>query len=335
MVAIAGGAERLRPHVKTHKTSEVIQLQLNQGIHKFKCATLAEAVMVAEAGGTDILLSYPLLGPALAIWFELIGRFPGIRLSVTVDSDEGVSQIASLAMDRGRKADLFVDLDNGMHRTGIDPEKALSLIRSIAGNSNLRFRGLHIYDGHIHDTDPEQRKARCDVDFEPVTRLVDQLGKEGIETGELACGGTPTFPIHAAYPSRTMCPGTPLLWDAGYSKTIPDLDFLPAAVVAGRIISKPNHYLCLDLGYKSIASEMNHPRLQFLELETNGVMNHSEEHLVLSTGNPDLHSEGDLVYALPVHICPTMALHEQVYVVRNRQITETWKVVARKRMVSI
>jgi D-serine deaminase-like pyridoxal phosphate-dependent protein len=335
MIAIAGSAERLRPHVKTHKTAEVIQLQLNQGIRKFKCATIAEAKMVAEAGGEDILLSYPLLGPAVEMWFELTGRFPGKRFAVTVDSETALAQLCDFARDPGRKADLFVDLDNGMHRTGTDPVKALSLIRSIEGNRNLCFRGLHIYDGHIHEADPVQRKEHCDRDFEPVNGLVEKLKKEGIEAGELACGGTPTFPIHATYPSRTMCPGTPLLWDAGYSQTIPDLDFLPAAVVAGRIISKPSQHLCLDLGYKSIASEMNHPRLTFFELETDGVMNHSEEHLVLSTSDPGLHSIGDVVYALPVHICPTMALHEQVYVVRNRQITESWKVAARKRLFSI
>jgi D-serine deaminase-like pyridoxal phosphate-dependent protein len=335
MIAIAGGAGRVRPHVKTHKIAEVVQLQLNQGIQQFKCATIAEAVMVAEAGGKDILLSYPLFGPALEMWFELIRRFPGTRLSVTVDSETAIDRITAHALDTGMKVDLFVDLDNGMHRTGIAPEKALPLIRSIAKNSNLRFRGLHIYDGHIHEADPEQRRAHCERDFEPVTRLVDQMEKEGIGAAELACGGTPTFPIHASHPSRTMCPGTPLLWDAGYGRTIPDLDFLPAAVVAGRIISKPFRQLCTDLGHKSIASEMSHPRLQFLDLDTEGVVNHSEEHLVLSTGEPDRYSEGDLVYALPVHICPTMALHEQVYVVRNRYVTETWRVVARKRLISI
>jgi len=102
---------------------------------------------------------------------------------------------------------------------------------------------------------------------------------------------------------RTLCPGTPLLWDAGYSLTIPDLDFLPAAVVAGRVISKPKQQLCLDLGYKSLASEMAHPRLHFLELETDGVINHSEEHLVLKCKDADQLSVGDMVYALPSHIC--------------------------------
>jgi len=331
MIQMAGGAERLRPHVKTHKIAEVIKLQLKQGIGKFKCATLSEVEMVAEAGGADILLAYPLLGPAIGQWFELLDRFPKSRLSVTVDSEMALTQLESQIRNSGKQVDLFVDIDNGMHRTGIDPEGARGLIAAIEKNPNLRFRGLHIYDGHIHEDFPAERKVHCDRDFEAVNSLVDQLKQEGIEVEELACGGTPTFPIHAAYPSRTLCPGTPLLWDAGYDKSIPDLDFLSAAVVAGRVISKPMGQLCLDLGYKSIASEMVHPRVHFLDLAIEGVINHSEEHLVLSTENSDHLSIGDVIYALPSHICPTIALHEQVYVVRNQQVTETWKLVAKKR----
>ncbi len=331
MIKMAGGAERLRPHVKTHKIGEVIQLQLQEGIGKFKCATLSEVEMVAEAGGVDILLAYPLLGPGIGMWLDLVDRFPEIRLSVTVDSEEALSQLESQVRNSGKQVNLFVDIDNGMHRTGIDPAGASVLIAAIVKNPNLKFRGLHIYDGHIHEDFPQERKAHCDHDFEAVRSLVDELEQEGIKVEELACGGTPTFPIHAAYPGRTLCPGTPLLWDAGYSRTIPDLDFLPAAVVAGRVISKPMGQLCLDLGYKSIASEMAHPRVHFLELAMDEVINHSEEHLVLKCNEADRLTIGDVVYALPSHICPSMALHEQVYVVRNQQVTETWKVVARTR----
>jgi D-serine deaminase-like pyridoxal phosphate-dependent protein len=332
MIQIAGSADRLRPHVKTHKTAEVIGLQLQQGIARFKCATVSEVEMVAAAGGEDILLAYPLLGPAIGQWFELMERFPTSKLSVTVDSEAARGLLGTYARDHGKQVDLFVDIDNGMHRTGIDPERALPLIASIVNHPHLRFRGLHIYDGHIHADDPEKRKEQCDRDFRAVTSLVDQLGQDGIDVGELACGGTPTFPIHATYPSRTLCPGTPLLWDAGYTQTIPDLDFLPAAVVAGRIISKQRQQVCLDLGYKSVASEMDHPRLQFMELKTDSVLNHSEEHLVLSARDAEHLSVGNVVYALPTHICPTMALHEQVYVVRHRKVEESWRVVARKRV---
>jgi D-serine deaminase-like pyridoxal phosphate-dependent protein len=331
MIAMAGGAERLRPHVKTHKIAEVVKLQLQQGISKFKCATLSEVEMVAEAGGRDILLAYPLLGPGIPQWFDLMERFPSSRLAVTVDSERAVQEISEGARRQGVHVDLFVDIDNGMHRTGITPAEAAALIASILNKAKLRFRGLHIYDGHIHEVDALEREMHCAKDFEAVIHLVNELKKGGTEVEELACGGTPTFPIHAADPSRTLCPGTPLLWDAGYAGKLPDLDFLPAAVLAGRVISRPGNQLCLDLGYKAFASEMAHPRLSFMELKVKEVLNHSEEHLVLSGREVQHLSVGDLVYALPIHICPTMALHEQVYVVRDQEITETWQVEARKR----
>lgn len=332
MIAIAGHAERLRPHVKTHKIAEVIALQVQLGITRFKCATISEVEMVAARGGKDVLLAYPLLGPAILKFLQLIELYPQIRFSVTVDSQSACQLLSDLAKISGRTVNVFVDLDNGMHRTGIAPGRAMELIESIIEDRYLEFGGLHIYDGHIHDMDFEERKAHCEADFESVLSLVSELDSKGIPVAELACGGTPTFPIHARHPSRTLCPGTPVLWDAGYREAFPDLDFLPAAVIAGRVISKPDNQLCLDLGYKSMASEMAHPRLQFLNLEHEVVLNHSEEHLVLSKGKSSETSVGDLVYALPTHVCPTMALQEQVYVVRKHLVVDVWKVVARKRV---
>ncbi len=332
MIALAGDADRLRPHVKTHKLGELIKLQIQLGITRFKCATLSEVEMVAANGGMDILLAYPLLGPAIQHFLQLAERYPETRFSVTVDSLASCRQLSYQTRIAGKAVNLFVDLDNGMHRTGIESGKALELIEFIMEDESLEFVGLHIYDGHIHEVDFEERKAHCDADFESVNKLVQELESNAITVGELACGGTPTFPIHVQHESRTLCPGTPVLWDAGYREAIPDLDFLPAAVIAGRVISQPAGQLCLDLGYKSIASEMAHPRLHFLNLEHEGVVNHSEEHLVVSTDKAKNLKEGELVYALPTHVCPTMALHEQVYVVREQLVVDIWNVVARKRV---
>ena len=332
MIALCGDAGRLRPHVKTHKIAEIIHLQIQLGINRFKCATLSEAEMVASGGGHDVLLAYPLLGPSIPYYLQLGTRFPDTRFSATVDSPEACRQWSEQARISEKKVRLFVDLDNGMHRTGMAPDRALELIETILEDPWLKLAGLHIYDGHIHERDFEKRKERCESDFEPVLRLVRVLEEKGITVEELACGGTPTFPIHARHASRTLCPGTPVLWDAGYAEALPDLDFLPAAVITGRVVSRPGQQLCLDLGHKSIASEMPHPRLQFLNLSHHGVLNHSEEHLVLSQAGEDPASLGDLVYALPTHICPTMALHAQVYVVRDQLVVDVWKVEARNRV---
>ena len=76
---------------------------------------------------------------------------------------------------------------------------------------------------------------------------------------------------------------------------------------------------------------MSHPRLEFLELQVDSVENQSEEHLVVSTPKAKKLSPGDFVYAIPIHICPTIALHEQVYVIENQTAVKTWDVAARKR----
>ena len=331
MVHIAGSPDRLRTHVKTHKTAELVRMQLEAGITRFKCATLAEVEMVAASGGRDILLAYPLLGPAINRFLDLQKSHPEIHLSVTVDSEDALHLLLEVATRENQPVRLFVDLDNGMHRTGMPPEKAFSLIQKIMDEELLIFEGLHIYDGHIHETDPVARREHCDHDFQSVSGLIHQLESAGIPIPEMACGGTPTFPVHALYQERTLCPGTPILWDAGYHHAFPDLDFLPAAVLATRVISKPGDHICLDLGHKAVASEMDHPRIRFLEFETEKVITHNEEHLAVSLRGSSGIKIGEVVYALPVHICPTMALHSTVHVVQDHRITGQWKVVARDR----
>jgi len=321
----------LRPHVKTHKMAEVVQLQAQQNITKFKCDTLTEMEMTAANGGSNILLAYPVLGPAIKKYFSIVKKYPQVKFSVLVDHEKSVADLTDEAKIQQQKANVFIDIDNGMHRTGIEPEPAFQLAQVISKNPWLSLAGLHIYDGHIHVSDIKTREEQCENDFKAVDELVQQLKKAGIEIAELACGGTFTFPIHAKYRNRTLCPGTPVLWDAGYEKNIPDLDFLNAAVLAGRIISKPHGKVCFDLGHKAMASEMPHPRLKFLDIQMNSVENQSEEHLVISTPEAEELNPGDFVYAIPIHICPTIALQEQVYVVENNKAVGTWNVVARKR----
>jgi len=332
MIKIAGDVSRLRPHVKTHKMPEVVQLQVQQNITKFKCATLTELEMTADNGGTDILLAYPVLGPAIKKYFSIVKKYPKAKFSMLVDHEKSVADLTDEAKIQQQKVNVFIDVDNGMHRTGIEPEPAFELAHTISENPWLNLSGLHIYDGHIHVSNVKTREEQCERDFIAADELVRKLKNTGIEIGELACGGTFTFPIHAKYTNRTLCPGTPILWDAGYENNIPDLDFPTAAVLAGRVISKPHGRVCFDLGHKAMASEMPHPRLKFLDIQMDNVENQSEEHLVISTPNAEKLNPSDFVYAIPIHICPTIALQEQVYIVKNNKVVGTWEVVARKRI---
>jgi D-serine deaminase-like pyridoxal phosphate-dependent protein len=337
IIAMAGGVERLRPHIKTHKTAELIRLHLVQGIGKFKCATIAEAEMAAMAGAKDILIAYQLVGPNIDRFLVLMGDFPHVQFSCIADNAESLRDLSDAAVGASTRVKVLLDLDLGQQRTGIAPgSHAFELYRMIAALPGLIAGGLHAYDGHIHDTGLEQRAAACEAAFAPVDVLRRKLERDGLSVPCVVAGGTPTFPMHARREGVECSPGTCIFWDAGYARKLPDLDFLPAAVLLTRVISKPTaNRLCLDLGHKAVASEMPHPRVVFLNLNDTTPVVHSEEHLVVETPHAGNFAVGDCVYGIPWHICPTVALHSEMVVVRNARAEERWKVAARDRALTI
>jgi D-threonine aldolase len=232
---------------------------------------------------------------------------------------------------------VFLDVDCGMHRTGIAPgNAAIELYGRIAAAPGLRTAGLHAYDGHIHDPGLAARTLRCETDFAPVLALRNALTAIGLPVPTIVAGGTPTFPLHARRPDVELSPGTCVLWDAGYAKKLPDLEFLPAAVLLTRVVSKPMAgRICTDLGHKAVAAENPPPRVVFLTLPEANAVTHSEEHLVLETSQAQALQVGDCLYGVPWHVCPTVALHSDVVVVRNGRAEERWQVTARQRTLSI
>jgi D-serine deaminase-like pyridoxal phosphate-dependent protein len=341
MVAIAGDPLRLWPHVKTHKLPELIAWQVGLGIVQFKCATIAEAEMVAGVEGVrSILLAVQPVGPQIERWIRLASRFPGISWSAVVD-DAGVVESlrsAAAACAIAKPLGLWIDLDVGQHRTGIAPDRVCDgLLQSVrAASPTLRFDGLHAYDGHLGIPDLAERTRLCHEAFAPVAALRASLETELGHRLQVLAGGSPTFAIHAARSDVSLSPGTTVLWDAGYAHKMPDLPFQPAAVLLSRVISRPAaRQVCLDLGHKAVASEMPHPRTVFLNLPDATALSHSEEHLVVEAPAADSFRVGDVVHSLPWHVCPTMALHQEVWLVENGRASVRWTVQARSRRISI
>jgi D-serine deaminase-like pyridoxal phosphate-dependent protein len=337
MIRVAGGVERLRPHMKTNKLPEVIRMQMDQGITKFKCATIAEAEMVAACGAPDVLLAYQPVGPNVTRMIELVKSFPGTTFSAVADDEAIIRALSKAAVDAGVTLNLFLDVDAGMHRTGVAPgPSAASLYRLIDSLPGLHAAGLHAYDGHIHDTDLAARTRACDAAFAPVDALRKELVAAGVRVPTVIAGGTPTFPIHARRPDVECSPGTAVFWDLGYTTKLPDMDFLPAVLVLTRVVSKPGtNLLCLDLGHKAIASEGPPPRVGLLGLPDTRAVGHSEEHLSLETDRAGEFPVGTPFYGMPWHVCPTVALHNEAVVVRNGRAGERWQVVGRTRKITI
>lgn len=337
MINIAGDAGRLRPHVKTHKMPEIIRLQMKHGIKKFKCATIAEAEMAGRCGAPDILLAYQPAGPSINRYFNLKQNYPETKFSCIADSEEVIRELSDAAVAKNIEAHIWLDINNGMNRTGVVPgEKAAGLINLINNLPMLKMEGLHVYDGHIHEPDPALRRKICDESFAPVSGFMKQLENDNIKYIKVVAGGSPTFPVHALRRNVELSPGTVLLWDYGYSSAFSDMDFLHAAVLLTRVVSKPAQDLvCLDLGHKSVASEFPQPRIIFPGSGDFSIIMHNEEHMVIRTIEAGMMNIGDPLYAIPLHICPTVDRFDIVSVVKDGKVTEQWNVEARKRVITI
>jgi D-serine deaminase-like pyridoxal phosphate-dependent protein len=328
---------RLRPHVKTNKCMETAKLLVNAGILKFKCATIPEAEMLAMCGAQDIVLAYQPTLPRLHRLIALIKDHPAVRFACLVDNKASARQIAAECADAGIMLDVYIDLDLGMHRTGIEPgNEALELYAYCASLQGIRMAGLHAYDGHQRNPDIGERTISCDAAFEEVTLLRNKIRAHNLPEPLIIAGGSPTFPIHARRKDVECSPGTFIYWDRGYSVVCAEQPFLPAAVLVTRVISLPGKTrLCLDLGHKGVAAENEmEKRVYFLNASNLKPVSQSEEHLVVEAGEHHGYQPGDVLYALPYHVCPTVALYERSYVAENNNITGEWKHVARDRKIT-
>lgn len=328
---------RLRPHVKTNKCAEVCQMMMEAGIHKFKCATIAEAEMLALLKAPDVLLAYQPLGPKAIRLIELIKKFPGTSFSCVLDTADAATFLNEQAKKENIVAHVFIDLNVGMNRTGITPGDAFPLFRVISTLSNLKFAGLHAYDGHLRDADLEERRKKCNDGFAGVEQLRQKIEKETNSTIVVVAGGTPSFPIHATRTDVECSPGTFIFWDSGYGNLLKEQPFLFAALVMTRIISLPTgETITTDLGHKAIASE--NPitsRVHFLNAPELQAIGHSEEHLVLKAPTGHGYRVGDVLYGVPYHVCPTIALHETMIPIDNHVASGSWPVVSRKRKITV
>ena len=328
---VDGNAARLRPHLKTTKSPDVLRKMLAAGITQFKCATLSELQMALEAGATDVLLSYQPVGPNIRKLVEMVEAHRTATIGCLLDDLSIAQQLSQSAEQLELTVSVWIDIDCGMHRTGIGPGPAARyLYNSIQQLQGLSFGGLHVYDGHIRDTDIEQRRTACEEAFATVWELAESFNQTKFS---VIAGGTPTFGIHASDQRVSCSPGTSLYWDVGYATIVPDLKFACAAYLLSRVISKPAAgQLCLDLGHKAVAAEGPlESRVTFTALPNAKLISQSEEHLVLSTPDADQWGVGAPLLCIPWHICPSVALYDEALVFSDEMMHRTWPITARDR----
>jgi len=338
-IRIAGSASRVRPHIKTHKTAEMVRIAMSFGIAKFKCATIAEAEMLSATGAQDILVAYTLVGRNAERLVELAQKYPKVKFSVLVDAPGPARSLEKLVLRAGVTIGAFLDLDVGQHRTGISPGKAAEeLYGYVASCRGLYAAGLHCYDGHNHQHDFGERMAASEVCRAIMESFRGPLLKAGMPVPEVVMGGTPTFPCYATMEGITLSPGTCFLHDYSYASSFPDLHFKTAAVILAHVISRNDGLgtFTIDLGYKGVSADPQGLRGFIINLEGCEPVLQNEEHWVFTTPKGGLPEIGSEVYVIPTHICPTVALYERAYIVdKDFKWRSEWKIAARDRCISI
>jgi D-serine deaminase-like pyridoxal phosphate-dependent protein len=337
LIASIDDVSRLRPHVKTHKSAEVMRMMIGRGITKYKCATIAEAEVLGAEDAPDVLLAYQPVGPKAERLLQLVTRFPATSFSCLVDNADAAAALSACFMNAGRRANVFVDLNVGMNRTGIAPVAALRLIGILATLPGLKLIGLHAYDGHLRDPDLDARRQKCDDAFAGVAALYASVVEAlGIELTSVA-GGTPTYSVHRLRPLVECSPGTFIYWDKGYAEILAEQRYAFAALVITRVVSLPApDLICVDLGHKAIASENPiDKRVTFLNAGRLTPVGHSEEHMVFRIEDTRSYQVGNVLYGVPYHICPTVALHQNPAIVRDGRVREYWNTVSRSRMLTV
>lgn len=326
-------AENLRPHIKTIKNKELVRMLLEAGITKFKCATLKEAVLLAEVGAVDVLLAYPLVGTNITSFLDLLVSFPKVTFQVLVDSLAGACTLNEQALAKDVNVEVFIDINLGMNRTGISLTDAFDCGVQVSQLSNLKVVGLHGYDGHIQETDLNERYKAVKPMLDRVLLLYKKLEEELHSKLKLVLGGSNTFPIYRQLPFVECSPGTFMLWDWGYTSTLKEQPYHCAAVLVSRVISKPTALtLCLDLGHKAVAAENSiDKRIQVIGHADWKAISQSEEHLIVEVPAAEWAnaSIGDMHYIVPYHICPTVAKYPYYQMIDEGVVVEQWSIAQR------
>lgn len=337
MLRIAGSANRLWVHVKTYKCPNIVRMLMQSGVRHFKCATVAEAEMVAQCGAEHALLAYPLVGPNIERFVALQQAYPNTSFYAIGDSMEALTALSATALRCGCKVRLLMDVNTGLNRTGVAVDQLEAMYIEASQLSGLLVMGLHVYDGQRHETDVHSRRQHAQEDMAKVEAVCASLAQKGYACELVVAGGTPSFPCHAARQGVALSPGTCVLQDAGYASLYPDLPFEPSALVLTRVVSHPTkNTFTLDLGYKSVAADPPIPRAVLLGYERATTVLQNEEHWTLSLpAETPLPAIGQVLYAIPWHICPTTALYSHMLVAKGGQIVDRWPVTARDRILGI
>lgn len=320
MAARVGGHAQLHPHVKTHKSLEIARLQRQHGATGFTAARPYEALMLLEAGLGPVTLAYPMLcSETIASLLHAADTPQDIRF--IADSPETVAALATGASRAGRKACVFLKVDVGLHRCGIDPDSATGteLARQIDANATLEFAGLLSHAGHAYGAGaPDKIVAIAGRELEIMATLRARLEGDGLAVPCVSIGSTPTIVANAGFEGVDQVrPGNYVFYDLTAVR-LGLVDRRDIALgVAAQIISVNKQFAVANVGSKTLSSDLGahgtSTTTSFGEAWTPDsdtpldVVKLSEEHAFLNYSGT-APAIGTPILILPNHSCPVANL---------------------------
>ena len=330
---LGGDANRWRPHVKTAKLAFTIRRMIDRGIRAVKCATTLELVTSCESGASDALLAYPVVGANAIRVRDIAAEYSDrTKISVLVETPE------QAALWEGSKIGVFIDVNSGMNRTGIEQDRVKEVV-ALAKALGSNFRGLHYYDGHMHIEDPDERRKAAWKGYDKLMELVEAC--DGT-VGEIITSGTPALMCGANYPGfrskqfvHRVSPGTVVYCDTTSMQDLPpDAGYRPAVAVVASVVSHPlpgRRFTC-DAGHKSVSADAGVPTCAVAGHAGFQPLKPSEEHLPVDVLEGEtLPAIGDYLYLIPRHVCPTVNNFDEALIVEKGEITGVEMVTARGR----
>jgi len=321
----------IRPHLKTTKSPILAQKLIDAGAKGGCVAKLSEGeVMVAE-GIKDILITCEIIGPAkVARLVELFSQ--NLDIKTVIDSEEGATAInEALAVSRIKTPiQVLIDLDVGLHRTGVAPESALALAKHIANLPYLKLIGVQGYEGHLqHVHGREAREKECRASMAILVGTASMLRDNGFDIQVVTTGGTGTAEFCATTPGVTeVQPGSFIFMDSDYRNAVGNY-FAHSLTILSTVISKSGSekQVTIDAGLKSLTTDSGFAEPKDMPGVTYSDAGDEHGWLRWKEG-PDL-PIGTRVKMIPSHIDPTVNLHDFYYAYRKGVIEEIWPVATR------
>jgi 3-hydroxy-D-aspartate aldolase len=330
---------KLRPHSKTHKSLHVARRQMAAGAVGICCAKLGEAEALGGGGIENLLVTSPVVTPQAIT--RLIALNEAIaELMVVVDHPENVEALSTAAQRDGKPLTVVVDIDPGVHRTGVaSPAGVVALAQVVSGSKSLRYAGVQFYCGTLqHIASYADRKAAIEERTKYLKHILDQLKNADLSPPIVTGAGTGTHHIDASLGVLTeLQVGSYVFMDRQYHCC--DLHglerpvFEQALQIDSRVVSANTIGMAtIDAGLKAMATEAGPPWVLKGAPEGSTTYFMGDEHsMIVAPEGDDAPGYGTLVTLAPPHCDPTVNLYESFHVVKGDTLVDIWPITARGR----